>query len=204
MVFAIRRRSSSDPAGERVRLSEALREIQHDISFHEAMIGGNPSDDIAVAYSELVKKTRQVAGGIIKRSWDQRPISADSEMRPITPSPQLAAWGPKLAVLLLMTVICWVAVPAPDPIRTALFHRLSRIEGSYFGAGPRGVSAPPGPLISRFSRPNVGGPEILRKAPNERHFDLTLLQGLPQRLFSAVFEVSQKRVNPLDKPVSGR
>src|SRR6476646_12030443 len=66
MAFAIRRRSSVDPAAERVRLSEALREIQHDISFHEAMIGRDPSDDVTTAYSQLVSETRKVAGGIIK------------------------------------------------------------------------------------------------------------------------------------------
>jgi hypothetical protein len=80
MAFAIRRRSSADRAGERVRLSEALREIQRDISFHEAMIGRDPSDDVVVAYSELVKKTREVAGGIVKRSWDEEPITSDREM----------------------------------------------------------------------------------------------------------------------------
>jgi hypothetical protein len=87
MAFAIRRRSSNDPAAERVRLSEALREIQHDISFHEAMIGRDPSDAVACMYSELVKKTRTVAGGIIKRSWDEPPIDTDSEMH----APEIAS-----------------------------------------------------------------------------------------------------------------
>jgi hypothetical protein len=80
MAFAVRRRSSADPPGERVRISEALRGIQHDISFHEAMIGRDPSDDVAAAYRDLVKKTREVAGGIIKRSWDKDPITSDGEM----------------------------------------------------------------------------------------------------------------------------
>jgi hypothetical protein len=86
MAFAIRRRSAADPPGERVRLSEALREIQHDVSFHEAMIGRDPSDDVASAYRELVRETRVIAGGIIKRSWDEPPIDSDSEMH----APQLA------------------------------------------------------------------------------------------------------------------
>lgn len=80
MAFAIRRRSSVDPAAERVRLSEALRGIQHDISFHEAMVGRDSADGVASAYRELVRRTREVAGGIIKRSWNESPISADSEM----------------------------------------------------------------------------------------------------------------------------
>ncbi|HEX6753669.1 MAG TPA: hypothetical protein VF093_08820 [Solirubrobacterales bacterium] len=87
MAFAIRRRNAEDPAGERVRISEALREIQRDVSFHEAMIGRDPSDRVASAYRELVQKTRQIAGGIIKRSWDQEPIGADNEMH----APEIAA-----------------------------------------------------------------------------------------------------------------
>jgi len=39
MAFAIRRRNTEDRASERVRLSEAMREIQKDISFHHALIG---------------------------------------------------------------------------------------------------------------------------------------------------------------------
>lgn len=87
MAFAIRRRSDADPAGERVRLSEALREIQCDVSFHEAMIGRDPTDDVASAYLDLVTKTREIAGGIIKRSWDQPPIGSDAEMH----APEIAA-----------------------------------------------------------------------------------------------------------------
>lgn len=80
MAFAIRRRDATDPARERVRLSEALRDIQHDISFHEAMIGRDSAGDVAAAYIQLVKKTREIAGGIIKRSWNQPPIASDAEM----------------------------------------------------------------------------------------------------------------------------
>jgi hypothetical protein len=80
MAFAVRRRNLDDPAGERVRLSEALREIQRDISFHEAMIGRDADDDVGTTYLELVKKTREIAGGIIRRSWGEPPIGCDSEM----------------------------------------------------------------------------------------------------------------------------
>ena len=87
MAFAIRRRSDADRAGERVRLSEALREIQRDVSFHEAMIGRDLGDDVASAYLELVKKMREIAGGIIKRSWEEPPIGSDDEMH----APEIAA-----------------------------------------------------------------------------------------------------------------
>lgn len=94
MAFAIRRRSSVDPASERVRLSEALREIQRDISFHEAMIERDPPGDVAAAYRELVKKTREVAGSIIKRSWDEPPITADGEMHAPAIAKELQALRP--------------------------------------------------------------------------------------------------------------
>jgi hypothetical protein len=94
MAFAVRRRSSADPAGERVRISEALREIQRDVSFQEAMIGRDPADEVASAYLELVRKTREIAGEIIKRSWDAPPIDADSEMHAPEIATELQALRP--------------------------------------------------------------------------------------------------------------
>lgn len=87
MAFAIRRRNSDDRAAERVRLSEALREIQKDLAYHEALIGRERSGDVATEYRVLIAKTREIAGGIIKRSWDEEPITSDKEMH----SPEIAA-----------------------------------------------------------------------------------------------------------------
>lgn len=87
MAFAIRRRNIGDRAGERVRLSEAMREIQKDISFHEALIGRERSGRAAAEYRNLVVKTREIAGEIIKRSWNDEPITSDREMH----SPKIAA-----------------------------------------------------------------------------------------------------------------
>ncbi len=87
MAFAIRRRNIEDRAGERVRLSEAMREIQKDISFHEALIGRERSGRAAAEYRNLVTKTREIAGGIVKRCWNEEPITADSQMH----SPEIAA-----------------------------------------------------------------------------------------------------------------
>ena len=86
MAFAIRRRNIDDRAGERVRLSEAMREIQKDISFHEALIGRERSGRAATEYRNLVVKTREIAGGIIRRSWNEEPITGDSDMH----SPEIA------------------------------------------------------------------------------------------------------------------
>ena len=63
MAFAIRRRDIEDRAGERVRLSEAMREIQEDLSYHEALIGRERSGRVATEYRALVLKIREIAGG---------------------------------------------------------------------------------------------------------------------------------------------
>lgn len=87
MAFAVRRRNVDESAAERVRVSEAMREIQKDLAFHEALIGRERSGQIAAEYRILVAKTREIAGGIIKRSWNENPISSDSEMH----SPEIAS-----------------------------------------------------------------------------------------------------------------
>lgn len=86
MAFAIRRRSIEDRAGERVRLSEAMREIQKDLAYHETLIGRERSGHVAAEYRNLIAKTREIAGGIIKRSWNEEPIATDSAMH----SPEIA------------------------------------------------------------------------------------------------------------------
>jgi hypothetical protein len=87
MAFAIRRRNVEDRAAERVRLSEAMREIQKDLSYFEALIARERSGRIATEYRTLVAKTREIAGGIIRRSWNEEPITDDSKMH----SPEIAA-----------------------------------------------------------------------------------------------------------------
>jgi hypothetical protein len=64
------------------------------------------------------------------------------------------------------------------PLPPSLSHR-----SSFFGAGPRGVCAPPGPLF-RVSPLLLGGPGVPHKAWIDLYFDLTLSQGLPQRRFA--------------------
>jgi hypothetical protein len=94
MAFAIRRRDSAHPGAERVRLSEEMREIQRDLAYHEALIGREGKDDVAREYRSLVAKTREVAGAIIKRSWDESPISSDREMHAPAIAAELSAMKP--------------------------------------------------------------------------------------------------------------
>ena len=69
-----------------MRLSEAMREIQKDISYYEALIGRERSGRVAAAYRGLVATTREIAGGIIRRSWNEEPITSDAQMH----SPEIA------------------------------------------------------------------------------------------------------------------
>jgi hypothetical protein len=94
MAFAIRRRNAEDSAGERVRLSEAMREIQKDLSYFEALIARERSGPIGTHYRELVNNTQEIAGGIIRSSWNQDPITKDCEMHAPEIANELAALKP--------------------------------------------------------------------------------------------------------------
>jgi hypothetical protein len=112
-AFAVRRRNADDRAGERVRISTAMGEVQKELAYYEAMIGRERVSEfvatvtgrdhrgvVADAYLTLVAETRKVAGGIIKRSWDEDPISADSEMHAPEIAKELAALEPFEAAFL--------------------------------------------------------------------------------------------------------
>jgi hypothetical protein len=94
MAFAIRRRNIDDRPGERVRLSEAMREIQKKLSYHEALIGRERSGRVATEYRNLVAKTREIAGGVIRRSWNEEPITVDAEMHAPEIAEELQALKP--------------------------------------------------------------------------------------------------------------
>jgi hypothetical protein len=79
-AYAVPRRNRKDRAAERVRLSEAMRHVQRDLSRAEALLRIERATDVYVAYVQLVRKTRQVAGGYIRESWKQPPIRRDQEV----------------------------------------------------------------------------------------------------------------------------
>jgi hypothetical protein len=78
--YAIRRRRHDAPGEERVRLSEALREIQRELAFHSAWIRLEGSAAAAEAYGALVRETRRVAGGYMQDAWKAPPAKSDSDM----------------------------------------------------------------------------------------------------------------------------
>jgi hypothetical protein len=79
-AFAVRRRDGDNAAAERVRFSEAMREVQKDLAYHEALIGRERSGRVAADYRNLVAKTREIAGGLIREGWNNPPVASDAEM----------------------------------------------------------------------------------------------------------------------------
>lgn len=88
MPYAIRRRSADEPAVERVRLSETVREIQADLTYHQTWMDLE-SRDVSSAYRDLVKALRVLAGGHMRDAWKTAPIATDAEMNMIIDLSQL-------------------------------------------------------------------------------------------------------------------
>lgn len=93
-AFAVRRRNADDRAGERVRISAGLGLVQRDLAYHEALIAREPSRVVASRFRDLVDKTRKIAGGIIRRSWNEEPITADRDMHAPDIAQELQALKP--------------------------------------------------------------------------------------------------------------
>jgi hypothetical protein len=79
-AYAIPRRRYDALAEERVRLSEALRELQRDLARAESLMRVERAIKVAAAYRQLVAKTREVAGGCMREAWARDPITTDAEM----------------------------------------------------------------------------------------------------------------------------
>ncbi|MFJ1543326.1 hypothetical protein ACIODS_32815 [Micromonospora chalcea] len=79
MPYAIRRRRHDDAAAERIRLSEATREIQSKLSYFTAWTAAE-SGIVGEAYAALVRELRKVAGGAMREAWQATPITEDSAM----------------------------------------------------------------------------------------------------------------------------
>lgn len=79
-AYAVRRRRHDQPEAERVRISEAMREIQRDIARHAALMQVERAGNVHAQYRALVTKTRETAGGYIREGWKAAPITSDTEM----------------------------------------------------------------------------------------------------------------------------
>jgi hypothetical protein len=78
--YAIRRRRHDCRGEERVRLSEALRDVQERLAFHQAWVELEADPETAEAYRNFVGATRRVAGGYMHQAWDSKPTSRDDQM----------------------------------------------------------------------------------------------------------------------------
>lgn len=77
--YAIRRRRADVSAEERMRLSEALREIQASLAYHLAWTSLE-SETVGQAYSNLVQQVRGIAGAAMHEAWKSLPIKSDEAM----------------------------------------------------------------------------------------------------------------------------
>ena len=77
--YAIRRRRADQPAEERVRLSEALRQVQSRLSYYQAWTQAE-SPETGAAYSELVNQLRKVAGAAMHTTWQEPALNEDAGM----------------------------------------------------------------------------------------------------------------------------
>jgi hypothetical protein len=77
--YIIRRRSPEEPAKERQRLSGELSKVQAKLNAFGARLLVEDSY-VGERYAEVVKKTKQIVGAMIKATWDNEPVSADAEM----------------------------------------------------------------------------------------------------------------------------
>ncbi len=77
--YVVRRRRPDEPEAERGRISEALRDVQRQLSFFQAWISIE-APRVAEAYDDLVATTRQIMGGQIREGWNAPPARSDADM----------------------------------------------------------------------------------------------------------------------------
>ena len=75
----VRRRRSSSPEDERIRISTELRKVQEDIAYHSAWLT-TESRHVSDAYNKLVRRMREVAGAEIHKAWTEPPVQSDDDM----------------------------------------------------------------------------------------------------------------------------
>ncbi len=77
--YVVRRRRSSSPEDERIRISTELRKVQEDIAYYSSWLA-TESQHVARAYDALIRKLREVVGKQIHKAWTEPPVQKDEEM----------------------------------------------------------------------------------------------------------------------------
>jgi len=77
--FIVRRRNADEAAKERQRISGELSKVQARVNaFKARLLVEDPL--VGRKYKELVVKTREVAGGMIREAWNEPAVTADDEI----------------------------------------------------------------------------------------------------------------------------
>lgn len=77
--YVVRRRRGDARPQERIRISEALREVQARLSFHQAWIGIE-GRRVSRAFDGLLAETRTVMGSQMRVGWNSEPTHDDTGM----------------------------------------------------------------------------------------------------------------------------
>lgn len=77
--FIVRRRRHDQPEAERERISARLSEVQTAMNVFQGRLAVE-SPAVGMAYANLVRETRKVAGASIREAWDVEPITRDGEI----------------------------------------------------------------------------------------------------------------------------
>lgn len=77
--YVVRRRNPEQPAAERVRISEQIRQTQERLNYYVAWINAE-SADVGLAFAELVRHARTTAGAAIREAWKTPPVAEDAAM----------------------------------------------------------------------------------------------------------------------------
>jgi hypothetical protein len=80
-----RRHELEHRAAERVRISEAMRDVQRDLMRYESLLHIERARRVYVTYRALVAQSRKVAGGYIRAAWERPPITEDREVNVYKP-----------------------------------------------------------------------------------------------------------------------
>ena len=80
-LYIVRRRdpATDTAAEERVRISGDLSNVQANIELHRARLKIE-DEYVGLRYEQLVKETKRVPGGLIRKAWNEPGVGADSDI----------------------------------------------------------------------------------------------------------------------------
>lgn len=115
--FIVLRRSTDDPAAERVRISGDLSKVQAMLNSFKARLRVE-APYVGGRYAELIAATRRIAGPLIREAWNMEPIEDDSRVH--NPGWDLSALDEHDDSYLRAVAdhLAWVPAPVQRKLRT--------------------------------------------------------------------------------------